>query len=114
VAREYNKQQSPSTPEKMKYSARIIKKKSWPIAYKTVRWHRMDILRKNKEEFLEHGKQYVYLEDTTGKNHSIQDFINRSIESIKKEKSKGKLRSVHSIAVIFDPHGKDEIEVIPV
>lgn len=88
--------------------------KDCPIAYKTVCWHRMDILRTNKQEFLENGKQYVYLKDTTGKKHSIQDFIDRSIEAIKKEKIKGKLRSVHSIAVIFDPHGKDEIEVIPV
>lgn len=87
--------------------------KGWPIAYKTLRWHRLDILRANKQEFLQHGKQYVYLKDTTGQGHTIQAFIDRSIEAIKKEKSKGKIRSVHSIAVIFDPHGKDELEIFP-
>lgn len=85
--------------------------KGWPIAYKILRWHRLDILRTSKQEFLEHGKQYVYRKDSTGKWRTIQEFIDRSIEAIKKEKSKGKIRSVHSIAVVFDPHGTDEMEV---
>jgi hypothetical protein len=88
--------------------------KDWPIAYKTVRWHRMDILKENREEFQLDGKNYVYLKDLTGKKHSIQDFIDKSIASIKSEKAKGKLKSVHSIAVFYDPHGKDEMQIVEI
>lgn len=88
--------------------------KDWPVAYKTVRWHRLDILKENREEFKNDGKNYVYLKDSTGKKHSIQDFIDRSIASIKTEKSKGKLKSVHSIAVFYDPHGADEMKIIKI
>lgn len=88
--------------------------KDWPVAYKNVRWHRLSILRSNEEEFKNDGKNYVYLKDMTGKKHSIQDFIDKSIASIKSEKAKGKLKSVHSIAVFYNPHGEDELQIVEV
>ena len=88
--------------------------KDWPIAYKIVRWNRLDILKENREEFKNDGKNYVYLKDFTGKKHSIQDFIDKSIANIKGEKAKGKLKSVHSIAVFYNPHGEDELQIIEV
>lgn len=88
--------------------------KDWPVAYKTVRWHRLDILKENREEFQLDGKNYVYLKDFTGKKHSIQDFIDKSIASIKSEKAKGKLKSVHSIAIFYNPHGEDEMQIVEV
>ncbi len=88
--------------------------KDWPVAYKNVRWHRLSILRSNEEEFKNNGKNYVYLKDTTGKKHSIREFIDQSVESIKVEKAKGKLKSVHSIAVFYNPHGEDEMQIIEI
>lgn len=88
--------------------------KDWPVAYKNVRWHRLSILRSNEEEFKNDGKNYVYLKDMFGKKHSVQDFIDKSIASIKSEKSKGKLKSVHSIAVFYNPHGEDELQIVEV
>lgn len=88
--------------------------KNWPIAYKTVRWHRLSILKSNKPEFQKDRKNYVYLKDFTGKKHSVQDFIDKSIASIKSEKAKGKLKSVHSIAVFYNPHGEDELQIVEV
>ena len=98
-----------SWPRKEKYLP-----KDWPVAYKNVRWHRLSILRSNEEEFKNDGKNYVYLKDFTGKKHSVQDFINNSIASIKREKAKGKLKSVRSIAVFYNPHGEDEMQIIEV
>lgn len=88
--------------------------KDWLIAYKIIRWHRLSIFRDNEEEFKNDGKNYVYFKDTTGKKHSIQDFIDESIASIKSEKAKGKLKRVHSIAVFYNPHGEDELQIVEV
>ena len=88
--------------------------KDWPVAYKTVRWNRLSILRDNIPEWKENDKQYSYRKTMTGKKLTIQDFITHSIESIRKEKEKGKIQSVHSILVVYDPHGKDEAEIIAI
>jgi len=92
--------------------ANVKPEANWGVYYKIVRWHRLSILNDKREEFDAEGKNYVYLKDTVGQGHTVQEFIDRAAESIQKEKAQGGLRSVHSVLIVYNPHGENEQTVI--
>lgn len=71
--------------------------KDWPIAYKIVRWYRLNVSKQATAAYRE---------------KMSTAHIQQSVAAIKEEKARGAIRSVCKILVVDDPHGRNAITVI--
>ncbi len=78
--------------------------KNWPVAYKIVRWFRYSMLDGYRKTFTLDPENYP----------QVKQYVEESVSYIKKEKFKNRLRSVHTIMIVYDRHGKQIVKLIKV